>query len=377
MKNLFVSAAIITSVTAGWLVVAMRTPTERPAIKLEPITHNPYDPAAIDRNRVLHEARVKRDPTGPIGWSMLTESWLARSRESDLDCAAFKAEACARKSISLREDGNFRAKADLIDSLLEQHRFQDACKTLESWGFKTRQYGDVLIEMGRFAEADKVLRGLPLQNEDPSLIASRAHLALVQGDTDTAIKLLEKGLQLNEDNAGVSQPTIAWFETKLADACRHANQNTRAESLLKRALNHYPRSYKANLALAEMAAERKDWNVAIDYANKTLAIANSLDAHAIIGDAQMALGKTAEASKTYAACHKQYLDEIAYFDGGGHGGSFHVKPIDRQFANFCVRHKMFVREGLEAAKRDLVNRPDATAHRNVEALAAMATQVQS
>ena len=368
MKSSIILGSFATVVVVSWTAFAMKSNPGMALIKLVPVVHAKYDVQQIDRAIKLHELRTSNDPGGAIGWGMLAESWLARSRESDLDTAAWEAEKFARKSLEVRFDGNSRAKVALVESLLEQHRFQDALATLTKLGFKTRQLADVLIEVGKLNEATKVLDTLPYQNEDPSLLATRASIAVHQANFTLAEDYLNRAIRISEANPGVSESTIAWFKTKLAHVFVLRGELTKGKVLLAESLALNPQSYKANLALAEISKQEKDWNAVIDYSNATLKIADSIEAHAYIGDAQMALGKTDAANQTYAACRQQFLNEVQTFDGLRKGGPLHVKPIDRQFATFCVQHSLFAKEGLVAAKRDLVNRPDELAKKNVAAL---------
>ncbi len=368
MKSNLILGSFATVVVVSWATFAMRTNPGLEPIKVSPAAHPKYDPSQIDRMIKLHELRTSNDPGGAIGWSMLAESWLARSRESDLDTAAWKAEEFAKKSLEVRSDGNSRAKSALVESLLEQHRFQDALTTLKKFGFKTRQLADVLVELGQLGEATKVLDTLPYQNEDPSLLATRASIAVHQEKFEVAQDYLNRAILVSEANPGVSESTIAWFKTKKANVHVLQKDLRSAKVLLIEALTMNPKSYKANLALACIAAQEKDWQSVVQYAEATLKIADSLDAHALIGDAEVALGQTDDAAKTYAQCRAQYLNEVKTFDGLGKGGALHVKPIDRQFATFCVRHQMFMQEGLTAAKRDHQNRPDNLAQSNLKAL---------
>ncbi len=368
MKTLALTTGITVAIVGGWLIIATRHSTAAEPIKLEPVVHAKYDPAQIDRKIAFTEQRVQRDPGGAIGWSMVAESWLARSRESDSDAAAWKAEEAARKSLNVRVKGNFRGRSDLVDSLLEQHRFQDALAELEANHFRTRQYADVLCEVGRLDEAEAVIATLPKPNEDPSIQATKARIASLRGDHRAALAMFQKGLQLNESNPGVGNTTLAWFKTKLAGEYRKSGNPVMARTVLNESLALFPRSYKAHLALAEVNLGEGKYAEAISEAEATLKIANSLDARAVIGDAQMKMGDETAAEKTYSDCRQQYLTEVALFDKLHKGGKFMVRPIDRQFATFSVKHNLFGADAKVAAKRDLANRPDELGQANAKAL---------
>lgn len=371
--NSFSKAALATVLVAGgWMTIAGLYAGSARAVtfQLQPAHHDAYNAKAIDRSIQFQQARVKTDPGGAIGWGMLSEAWLARSRESDSDQAAWEAEAAARKSLALREEGNNRGIVCLVNSLLEQHRFQDALKTLEHYHVRNRLTADVLIELGRYEEAEKLLKSLN-KEEDPTIGSTFAHLASVKGDHKSALKLLTSTREVLLSNPGVPQSTLAWFDVKLGDEYRAMGELAAAEKLYLGAIKVHPRNYKANIAMARVRTAQKNWAGCIEYGQATLEIADSLDAKSLIADAYEAMGDTANADRWLEICHRSYLNEVAKFDSMGKGGDFKVRPIDRQFATFSAEHKRFVDDGLVAAKRDLANRPDPHAKQTLTTLEAL------
>jgi tetratricopeptide (TPR) repeat protein len=348
-------------------------PPLRPAIHLEPVVHAPFDPAAIARNIAFHQGRVRRDPQGAIGWAMLADAYLAESREYDRDTAAWNAEVAARKSLALRTRGNERGKAALVSSLLEQHRFQDALRTLDGFGVKQgRLRADVLIELGRYEEAKRLIARL--RPEDPSASAAWARIALVGKEPDLAIKHLLVARKLVDANPGIAATTLAWYDVKLGDAYAAAGCRPQARERYRQAVVEHARSYKAHLALARLSLAERNWKGAIAEGQATLRIANSLDARAVIGDAYAGLGRRGEAEKWYASCYRQFREEVAAFDRLGRGGPLRVRPIDRQFATFAAAHRRYTRPAVAAAKRDLANRPDPHARQTLRTLVEETTE---
>src|SRR5579862_6934110 len=189
MKAFLTFAGIGVCVAIGWVGIASHLahassdpfPWEKPA-------HEAYDAARKDREVSFHEGRVRRDPGGAIGWSMLSGAYLARARENDSYVDATRSESAARKSLSLRLKGNLGGQTRLINALLQEHRFLDALsvceKALSLWGHEaslTQLHADILIELGRYDEALKVIKGVPDAFEGPSGKAVIAHLASIQG----------------------------------------------------------------------------------------------------------------------------------------------------------------------------------------------------
>ena len=369
-RSIIISALVI---VGGWVLVGamyvLPTSAKSGRLVLEPIVHEAYDETKIDREIAFHERRVQCDPGGSIGFKMLAEAYLARSRESDSHEFAWKAEEAARKSLALRVKMNEGAWAKLIQALLEQHRFQDALVEVDQALSKfpldrplTALRADILVEIGRQDEAELLLKKFSRKNEDPSYMAIQARIASSRGDHAKAIEILNAALDLVKGNAAVGQTGIAWYQIKLANEFEAQGKNELAMKEFQSALALYPRSYKATLGMMRTAAVAKDWRACILWAEKTLDIANSLDAVASKADAEMALGMVSEAKAGYKRVGQMFNDQVAQMSSLKKGGPLSVRPMDRQFASFAEKHGMFKDQAVMAAKRDLVNRPRATAN---------------
>lgn len=367
-------------IALGWGSVALLNTTKAHAASgmlLEPIVHQPYDATLIDKEISFHEERVKNDPKGAIGWGMLAGAYLARSRESDADVFAWKAEDAARMSLKCRTDRNDVAQIKLTQAELEQHRFQDALiearkvKTIKPDAIEGDKLAvDTLIEMGRYEEAEKLLATIKVQKEDYAPATALARLANARGDHEESIRLYNKALTMAMKLANVNQQTIAWYKTKIATEYELLGKVDESRKLYEESLQLYPNSYKATLGMGRLAVMDKNADNANKWGNRTLEIANSLDARAILEEAARLKGDTATATKIQNDIRKQFEDEVATFTAKGKGGPYGVRPIDRQFATYCAKNGVFLAEALPAAKRDLANRPDPTAHKNLATIEA-------
>ncbi len=359
-----------TLVVVGWAAWAavLSSPAQAQGFVPEPVVHEAYDPEKIDFNIRFHEGRVERDPKGAIGWKMLGDAYLARCRESDDDEFAWKAEDAARKSIALRSKLNPKAYNLLVNSLLEQHRFQDAVvqareniARFPDDADAKRLLVDTLIEVGRIDEAKVALNDIPNDDNPISTIVA-ARIARAEGNSQRAAELFKRSLAKMMDSRGVAQPTLGWVHQQLAACFEAQGDLIGADREYSQALVFSPRSYKATLGKARVAMKTKRPAEAADWATKTLDIANSLEAVAILGDVAAVQGDKELAQRQYGKVRQMYLDEVARFEELGKGGAFKVRPIDRQFATFAATHKMFVSDAKPAAERDRSNRPDPQAN---------------
>ncbi len=329
----------------------------------QPIEHLAFDPLKKDQDIAFHEGRVKRDPAGAIGWSMLSGAYLARSRECDSYADAVKAEQAARRSLSLRVKGNLGGQTRLVNSLLQQHRFSDALATTENalkiWGREpqlNQLHADILIEIGRYDEARAIASKVPEAFEDPSGKAVRAHLLTILGKPGQALVLLRQAYAVLDENVDATAENLAWFQEKIGETLACMGRFSEAEGAFRQTLALYPRGYKAYANLTRLAARRGDWPSVISYGDKSDAIAPMADILALVGDAYAHQGQSAKAQEKYAqvvALVGRPADGLHEVAPGGHGHT-----LDRQYAMFCADHNRDLDAAYACAIRDLQARRD-------------------
>lgn len=370
MKSLIAGIGLAGCVCFGWFLVAsqMTRASASPRAIAGPLYHDPYDPARKSQDVAFHEERVKRDPQGAIGWSMLSGAYLARSRESDSYSDAVKAEKAARKSLELRTKGNLGGQTRLINSLLQQHRFQDALavdeQALNLWGPDpqlTQLHADIFLEVGRYDDAQRVIDGNSSAFGNPTGKSVIARLALLQGNGLQALDLLRAAYAEVDSNSAATAENVAWFEEKIGECLMSIGQVGEAEKAFQKTLDLYPRDYKAYANLTRLAASRGDWTSVIAFGHKSNAIAPMADILALVGDAYSQQGRQvlaeAEYAKVVALAGKPGgpSDGLHEFAGasGGHGHT-----LDRQYAMFCADHNRDLDGAYACALRELQARRD-------------------
>ncbi len=263
----------------------------------------PYDPESLDSNVQFHKGRVERDPAGAIGWSLLASAYLDRAKESDDARDAQLAEQAARYSLKIRERGNIDACLMLASALMEQHRFRDALDVTR-FGLKLapnhlgsrRMLIDILVELGDYDEARAEMAKVP-NFDDPSGWALQSRFLMLGGNQEEAIKLLAVAAQEATEIHGQPAPKVAWYWVELGKANWLAGRPEAAREHYEYALEIYPRSYKARLGLARIAAGSGHWEKAKAEANLALGIAESIEARSILVDCLIASGNRVEADK--------------------------------------------------------------------------------
>lgn len=373
MKTIALSAGFLAVVSLGWFGIAALKATPAMAAGMQPIVHPAFDSGRINEEIALHEGRVKRDPKGALGWSMLSAAYLAKSREFDSDVSAWSAEAAARKSLSLRQKNNSSAARRLVQSLLEQHRFQDALATIDRYasvdpadsGF-THLKIDVLIEVGRVAEASHLLKTLAADDTGRPVLEAR--VASANGDHKRAESLLWEALATMEANCDVRSEDLAWFRVKIGNELRAQGKLDKAREEYELALTLHPRNYKALLGIAHVLAEQARFTEVAEWAGKVFEVTDSMEAKVLLAESKMKQGDRAAFEIWKDKVVDQFETEDAKFQKFHKGGPLHVRPEDRTFATFCASQKLEYPAALIAAKRDYANRPDTLAKANLAAL---------
>jgi tetratricopeptide (TPR) repeat protein len=374
MKPISISFATAAVILIGWFGIAsVRTAAAMPSFGPEPVVHPTFDPDRIEREIKFHEGRVQRDPKGALGWSMLSAAYLAKSREYDSDLAAWKAEEAALKSLELRRKNNTSAAKRLIQSMLEQHRFQDAlAMAIDSDKIAPGDPGllklkiDILIEVGRYDEAQAGIG--KLDKDDGSIPTLEARLLSLKGEHAKAASALEASLKQLQENRDVRSEDLAWYHVKIGNELMAEGKLDWAKFRFETALVLHPRNYKARLSMAHLSLKMGNAKQAIQWANKVLEVADSMEAKNVAADAELARGNKAGFEAWKQCIVDQFVREDALFTKLGKGGPLNVRPEDRAFANFCSEHRIKTAEAISAAKRDQTNRDDAIAERNLAIL---------
>jgi hypothetical protein len=120
--------------------------------------------------------------------------------------------------------------------------------------------------------------------------------------------------------------------------------------------------------MTKLALARKDFSGAIVWGKSVLEVADSMEAKALIANAELASGDMTGFKDWKDKIVDQYRSEDRKFEALHRGGPLHARPEDRMFATFCAENRMPLREAMVAAKRDLANRPDEQARENLAVL---------
>ncbi|MGH7629410.1 MAG: tetratricopeptide repeat protein [Gemmatimonadales bacterium] len=274
-----------------------------------------------DQDIAFYEARVARDPDGALDRMRLASLYLQRARDRASDADLARAEAAARASLTRRRAHNAPALAVLAGALLAQHRFVDAREAardlvaLEPGSHAAHAIlGEVLLELGAYAEARDIFIGLRARSHDPAVAPRLARWHELEGRPEEADRLLRDARRRALALYGLPREQRAWFHLRVGDLALRYRRLGEAEAAFEAGLAESPQDHRLLAAGARLAAERRDWRRAIELGGRALASAFDPAMLGLLADAHRALGDTAAADE-----HERVMDVALR----GQAGPFH------------------------------------------------------
>lgn len=177
-----------------------------------------------DQDIAFYAARVARDPSGAIDLARLGGLYLARHRETGSASDLALAESAALRSAGNRGTRNPAAWQVLAASRIARHRFVDALTAVEqvlagdpdNAGARAAK-GEILLELGRYPEADRLFTGLTLRRTAPGIAPRYARWLELRGRAGRASRLLEEARIAAANDLATPREQLAWFDLRLAE----------------------------------------------------------------------------------------------------------------------------------------------------------------
>ncbi len=281
----------------------------------------------------------------------VAQLYLVRSRESGNYEDVLAAEHAARRSLRNRISRNAMAAQVLASSLLSEHRFAEALgvsRSLESLDPDRLSYramsGEIAVELGRYDEARATFDSLRRDAGNLSVAPRLARWEEIEGHPERAQTLLRHSIAAAQLRPDLPAEQRAWFWMRLGDLDLRMGQTDSAARAYGIGLQQHPGDYRILAAMAHLAAVRHEWQSAIDYGNRAIAVALDPSTFGTISDSYLALGDTANAREF---AHGM---EVAV---SHQPGAYH-----RAWSLFMLDHSLRVAEVLRKARIELQTRRD-------------------
>jgi predicted Zn-dependent protease len=306
-----------------------------------------------DRLIAFEEAQARLDPGDQITRRMLASEYLQRFRETgDLNDVT-RAHAMAERSLALQPQGNGQALSVIASSDIVFHRFpaalaaeRAALEAEPSNDGARAQSASILMEIGRYQEAEQILNHPSDPDVDPTWMSIRARYDELTGNVAGARVVLDEATRRVDRMTSVSAYARSWYHLRDAQLAFEAGDTQTATAEFDESLRIYPYNSMALLFAAKLYRAHHDWQRALAAATRSAELYPLPQALGYEADAQRALGDEEGASRTDALiAAEQRL--------------FNVQGInDRLLAMYYAEHREHLNDALTAARSDIAKRGD-------------------
>lgn len=345
------TAALVTTgaaiAIAGWLWLAPHGATPaQPAFA--PVTR---DYALRDRIIAFEERAVRAHPADQITRRMLAAQYLMRFREQGDVGDIQRAQEMAQLSIRLQPQGNTQAQMALAAALLTYHNFrgalvhEDAAIAGEPFNNNAwAQKASLLMELGRYAEAKRILSRPITGPENPTWESVKARYDELTGNLGEARALLMRCERLADGMVLMPAYDRSYYHFRSAQLAFEAGDYTDSEREFKTALQIYPYNSMALMFEARLFRAERRWHHTLAAATASAKLYPLPQALGYKADAQRALGMKAAAARTDALI----LAEQRLFNVQGIN--------DRLIANYFAQRRTHLADALQDARADYAQR---------------------
>jgi tetratricopeptide (TPR) repeat protein len=318
-----------------------------------PVTATPrFTPAQmLDSNIAFYEGVATRDPTGGMALGQLALFYMRRARATGDYQDVLRSEGAARRSLGNRGAHNTRARQALAASLLSEHRFGDALGIAQELADRDASnaafrasVGEIQMELGHYDDARESFASVAGNTSDLSVAPRLARWVELEGHPDSAYRLMNASLLAVVDRRDVPAEQKAWFWLRIGDLQLRRGRIDDAASDYQRGLAAHPDDYRLLTAMAKLEGARHEWQKAIDFGERAVAVSFDPATLGVMSDAYAALGDSAKASE-YA-----HAMEIAV--------SKQATAYHREWSLFLLNHGLRVAEVLAKTREELATRRD-------------------
>jgi tetratricopeptide (TPR) repeat protein len=307
------------------------------------------------RNELVafYEAQLRTDPDDQITRRMLGSEYLQRFRESgDLNDVT-RAAAMAQQSMRLQPYRNAGALSVLAASDVALHRFASALReeraAVAAAPFDDNaraQTASILMEMGRYEEAGRILSAPHQRDPNPTWMSIRARYDELTGNLAGARVAMFQATALIDGSLSIPAYTRSWYHLREAQLAFEAGDADTAAAQVEESLRGYPDNAMALLYQAKFYRARGDWARTLAAAQHSADLYPLPQALGYVADAQAALGDAKASQRADALIRAEQR-------------LFNVQGVnDRLLAMYYAEHGEHLDDALRAAQSDIAKRGD-------------------
>ena len=293
----------------------------------------------------FYEARAKSDPGDFIAQNHLAMAYIQELRKTGDLTYIDRASAAAHASLkAVPATQNTGGLVSLSLAEFEGHHFREALTlSQQALGIDSQNLGalattgDAELELGDYAEAEKIYTALTNLEVSPSIEARVSRLIELKGDNERAVQLLQ--------DAAAEQNT-EWYHIRMGEIFFRTGQFDQAQHEYEAAQKLAPGHFLVLDHLAELQAARGNYAEATNLYEQVISLIPRPDYFQALGDVYLYMGKVAEAKSWHDKALAGYLKSIAE----GHTYFCH------HLAGFYCDSEENPTEALRWAREDLKSR---------------------
>ena len=256
------------------------------------------------------EQRVKSDPLDHIALNRLSAACLRQMRDTGDLAFLDRALECARASLkAVPAEQNAGGLAALAVAEFESHHFREALALARrAFAIDPRDTGalattgDAELELGNYAEAERIYTKLNEGESAPSVRARLARLAELKGETRKAIDLLQQNLGADIESV--------WYRVRLGELHFRAGDLKTAGEHYESARRLSPESYLVSEHLAELRAAQGKFDEAVELYRKIVATVPRAEFFQALGDLHVFMNRPADAKPWHDRALGAYLKSV-------------------------------------------------------------------
>ncbi len=304
-----------------------------------------------DLDLAFYTARAARDPGGSLDLVRLGGLYLQRHRENGGAADLQLAEEAALRSTENRAERNPGAWQILAAVRMSRHRFADALAAVDrilaadpdNTGARATK-GEILLELGRYGEADRLFTGLTLQRTAPNVAPRYARWLELRGRAGRAARLLEDARLAAARGMDVPREQQAWFDLRLAELALKFEDAGRAARWADSGLARIPDDPRLLTAKARALLALDQPKQALALADSALGLRFDPATLIVVAQAREQLGDTALAGQ-----YRRVLAASLAADPGA---------VHRGWSLYALDHGANADSVAAVARTDLLSRRD-------------------
>ncbi len=268
------------------------------------LSDEPYEEAGVrDRDIEFYAARLTEDPFSATDRSTLAQLLFARARSGGSSDDLERSEALVRESIAQRPQRNGQAFELLATLLMAQHEFHEArlvALRADSIAPGTPSHlallGEIELELGEYEYAARRFEALQYDGRNFTTAARIARWRELTGGINMARPILKRAIMGVDKRDDLPREQVAWFHYRLGELELRAGNPAAADSAFSRALALHREDVRALSGLTRVALSQNDWQRAIDFGERAIAIQLDPGVLGAMSRAYAQLGDTSQAT---------------------------------------------------------------------------------